>query len=435
MTVNVVGTWLKADSSPENGKVSFRPSLARLISVSTGAVRPASTVTAILDGSGHISVNLGPTDDTDIQDAPFFYIVTVSVTSQTYSFELTVPSATVGSLNISAQTPTTPRDSLLSRVLTVNGVYPDANGDVTVSGGGGGGGSYIPLTDKGAANGVATLDGSTLLPVAQLPAHDASKVTSGTFNVGRIPDLDSAKITTGTLATGRIPDLSATYLTAAQKHAASGVASLDGSGNLVEPVPAGSVSGVLATGNIPNLDAAKITSGTFSTARIPDLSATYAPVGSYAAAPLVASLGADITGLASTVMADVTGLSASVVAGTYEFEVYVNYQFIGATTTGTLSCVLNGPTASFSAQQWTNQTVSNGTGTTDNRASSAINVMNGTGTVASLGTGNTLAGILRGLIIFTASGTAQFRYKLGGTPGSDTLSILAGSTIVMRKVA
>jgi len=225
MTVNVIGTWLKGDGSPENGKVSFRPSLARFISISTGAVRPAETVTAILDGSGHVSVNLRPTDDSDVQDAPFFYIVTVSVTSQTYQFELSVPTATVGSLDIASQTPSDPRDSLLDRIKTINGVGPDELGNVDVSAVG------IDLSQKGAANGVASLDSSSKL----------------------VQSVDASKVSSGTLGTSRIPDLSAIYLPSTSKGAVNGVASLNGAGKLMQRVDASNIDNLPSSFATPSV--------------------------------------------------------------------------------------------------------------------------------------------------------------------------------------
>jgi len=72
------------------------------------------------------------------------------------------------------------------------------------------GGLVGALSDKvetsviGAANGVATLDASQLLPLVQVPGLPTSRITSGTFSTARIPGLSASKITSGTFHDDRI---------------------------------------------------------------------------------------------------------------------------------------------------------------------------------------------------------------------------------------
>ena len=55
--------------------------------------------------------------------------------------------------------------------------------------------------------GHVTSVGSKTLAAVDIPALDAAKITTGTFDVARIPNLDTAKIATGTLSADRIPVL------------------------------------------------------------------------------------------------------------------------------------------------------------------------------------------------------------------------------------
>ena len=88
---------------------------------------------------------------------------------------------------------------------TVKGVVAvDATGGISVSGG------TISLSASGASAGTFTkvtvdtfgrVTAGATLAAGDVPALDASKVTTGTFGASQIPSLDASKVTTGTFAT------------------------------------------------------------------------------------------------------------------------------------------------------------------------------------------------------------------------------------------
>jgi hypothetical protein len=91
--------------------------------------------------------------------------------------------------------------------------------------------SAVPTTDKGAANGVATLDGTTHVPTAQIPDLSGSYATTSALtteaSTARTNEANASLLTTGTVADARLPmtaqaaTLSSTY--AAQFTAVAGV--------------------------------------------------------------------------------------------------------------------------------------------------------------------------------------------------------------------
>ncbi len=100
---------------------------------------------------------------------------------------------------------------------------------------GGGSSNAIPLSQKGAANGVAPLNSSTKLATTFLETNVANgvpKLTSGgkldlsyvqTNGLDQLLQLDG----NGLVPTGKLPNLSGSYLSASQKGAANGVAPLN----------------------------------------------------------------------------------------------------------------------------------------------------------------------------------------------------------------
>jgi len=104
-----------------------------------------------------------------------------------------------------------------------------------------GGGTYCELSYS-SATGVFTFVRRALTQ-SDIPALDAGKITTGTFNPALLPNFDASNITTGTIDTARLPYLNANQTTMGQFH----------------------------EDRIPSLATSKITSGIFLIDRIPNI--------------------------------------------------------------------------------------------------------------------------------------------------------------------
>jgi len=249
--ITVTGRYLTADGAAAAGRVKFTPSVPTADGSGDPAVIfPLAPVVVTLDGDGAFTTELAATDDADLSPNGFTYLVVEAITGapqRAYSIALPGSDTTVDLAG-------------LAPVVPVTEVTPYLLSSVAAA-------TYLPLSQKAAPSGVASLDGSSKL----VQDVDAAKVASGVLAVARIPDLDAAKVTSGVLAVARIPDLDAAKI----------------------------VTGVFAAARIPDLDAGKITSGVLGTARIPDLSATYVP----------ASGASTITGPKTVSPADASGVA------------------------------------------------------------------------------------------------------------------------------
>jgi len=77
----MTGTWLLPDGvTPESGTVTFQLS-ARVVDTGTPAIVSEGPVTAHLDASGQISVELVATDDPSLQATGLAYMVTERLTA------------------------------------------------------------------------------------------------------------------------------------------------------------------------------------------------------------------------------------------------------------------------------------------------------------------------------------------------------------------
>lgn len=96
-----------------------------------------------------------------------------------------------------------------------SGVFTVSNSPVTSSGILSVGLSSQPLNTifAGPASGVSGTPTFRNLEQNDIPLLDASKISTGTFNVDRVPSLPASKVTSGTFSQGRIPGLDASKIT------------------------------------------------------------------------------------------------------------------------------------------------------------------------------------------------------------------------------
>jgi hypothetical protein len=104
--VPVHGSWMGLDGKPGLGSVTFVPTATRLVCEQGSMTIYPEPITVVLDTNGEIHYGLPATDDPYYESgAPFQYRVTVSLADRRYSFPLSVPYTTTGTLELSSQPP------------------------------------------------------------------------------------------------------------------------------------------------------------------------------------------------------------------------------------------------------------------------------------------------------------------------------------------
>lgn len=229
--VTLTGTYLDSEGNPETGNIKIRARQTIASSADNTMVSIGSQIVA-LDSNGQISVDLIPTNDPDWSPSGWTYHIIESLSSGSgRRFFIEVPYDTLGGTLDIADAP----------------IIPDEEAVV---------GSYIPLSQKGAVGGVASLDGTGKVPTSQLPAASGGDaVESVNGDVGPNVVLDYSDV--GAAASAHTHS----YVPTAEKGVANGVATLDSGGKLPSaqlPDIASGVTSVNGETGVVVLDAADV---------------------------------------------------------------------------------------------------------------------------------------------------------------------------------
>lgn len=286
----------------------------------------------------------------------------------------------------------------------------------------------IATTARGAASGVASLDGSTLVPTAQIPPLDTAKITTGTFAIARIPTGTSSSTVSLGDHTHTYPVSSvnsqtgAVVLTAADVSAVpttrqviAGTGTTGGgalSSDVTIAVAYGTSSTTAAVGND-----SRITGAAQKASNLSDLSS---------ASAARTNLGINTTTLmlsdqtnATSSLQDITALGLAVPIGNIEFDFVIGY--VGGSTSNGITMALNGPTTSTLLYFFHIQP----TASTHSIAGKQAFASNQPGTSTTSSASNIYLVRIWGTAVTTATGTLMPRFF--SNDGSTTVTIKAGS--------
>lgn len=135
--VTVRGTYTTSQGSPAIGWVTLAPTAA--VKTSAGDAVLPEPLSTPLDDTGSFVATVAATDSAGLTPTGWGYRAFVTLRQQPAQVHTFLAPAGAD-VNLPSATSADPVIELAGRVLSVNGVTPDSNGDVTVAGGSGSGG-------------------------------------------------------------------------------------------------------------------------------------------------------------------------------------------------------------------------------------------------------------------------------------------------------
>lgn len=147
-TVSIHGKYVLPTGIAASGIVTFSQS-NYLRDPSADTVIVPTDIVAQLNGTGEFTVTLVATDDPDLDPTGFTYKVVEQISGTTRTYNIVVPLSST-TIEISDLAPSPPSSGIVW--------------------------TYVPVSEKGVANGVATLDATGKVPSSQLPTISGGHV-------------------------------------------------------------------------------------------------------------------------------------------------------------------------------------------------------------------------------------------------------------------
>lgn len=182
--VTVNGGYVRADGTVPTGTVTFRPSVRALVAGTTITIEP---VTVALDAAGQFSVQLAWQDDPDLIPHGWTYDVVETVGSDSRRWSVKLPQT--GPVALDSLAPVDPVIPTEVRVRTVEGIPPDADGNIDLPASGGSAPAERLIATTGGLQGGGDLTADRTLS----PVYGA---TGATVCEGNDPRLSDARAPT-----------------------------------------------------------------------------------------------------------------------------------------------------------------------------------------------------------------------------------------------